>query len=188
MHAGFLDAKAKSLDDLCRLTLNHVDKDLSFEAVGDKVLYAALYAERMRSDHPEDKLFGSVPEIDIGLWVLTWGGRKGHPKLRWMPAFIFLDSPSALMTGRELYGYPKQFGRMIRRGVADADFSVALRAVGFQRQDASEIGREHEVLRVSPGKGAGAAALARTDPDLGQLVGPLRAATDRKGDWTFMEH
>jgi hypothetical protein len=150
MHGGFLACNHGKLSALCDLVLNGVDPDVQFSVVSGHVLYAALYAERMRSADPRDARFGSVPEIDIGLWVLTWGGRRGHlPWLRWMPAFIFVDSSSAMMTGRELYGYPKQFARMVRTGAADDDFGVQLHAIGFEHMDPAEQGREHQVLSVA---------------------------------------
>ena len=149
MQGGVIAADKGRLEAHCDAVLNHVDPDVRFRVVGHRVLYSALYAERMSSDHPEDKLFGSVPEMDIGLWILVWGGRSGDlPGFYWLPMAIFVDSTAALMTGRELYGYPKQFGRIVRRTAGAGDFSVTLGAVSFMRRDASEIAREHEVLRV----------------------------------------
>lgn len=153
LQGGFLKCDGGKLDALCDLTLNQVDPDLRFQAVGDHVLYAALFAERMSSAHPEDAEFGYVPEMDIGLWVLTWGGRRGHlPALRWTPAFIFVDSATALVTGRELYGYPKQLARIARMGTSEQDFRAYLRAVSFEKKDPNERGREHEVLSVGRGE------------------------------------
>ncbi len=180
MQAGLLTANATKLDALVNHTLGQVDPALRFQAVGDKVLFAALYADRMSSDHPEDRQFGSVPEIDIGLWVLTWGGRDGRNSLRWMPAFIFVDSATAMMTGRELYGYPKHFGRMIRRSVGDGDFAVSLRATAFQKRDPHEIGREREILRIERASGAGA---GEHDTGLPKVLGLLRQRVDPSGEW-----
>ncbi len=149
MHGALIRGDKAKLDAFCDLVLNQVDPDLEFEVVGNVVLYAALYGQRMSSAHPEDAQYGYAVEDDIGLWILTLGGRKGQPRaLRWLPAFIFVDSASALMTGRELYGYPKMLGRMTRRGLDDADFAVSLRAECFLRKDPQEQAREHEVLRI----------------------------------------
>lgn len=182
MQGGFVTANPTRLSDLTDLTLNQIDPDLQFEAVGDKLLFAALYAERMSSGHPDDSRFGSVPESDIGLWMLTWGGRRGtKPKLRWTPAFIFVDSPSALMTGRELYGYPKQFGRMIRRGVGEGDFSVVLRAMAFLRENPEEVASEREVLRVAR---SAAAADLRSSGDAAPFLRRFREMVPVRDDWS----
>lgn len=151
LQAGFIRGDASKLQAVIDAGLNSVGQHTTFRVVSPHVLFAALYAERMRSTHPEDARFGSVPESDIGLWALTLGGPEGRaPALRWTPLFLFVDSATALMTGRELYGYPKQLGRMLRATGGARDFSLSLRAVAFQRQDPSEIGAEHEVLRATP--------------------------------------
>lgn len=183
MQGGFLQANANRLQALCDLALNGVQAgSFHFEAVGDLVLFSALYADRMSSLHPQDSRLGSVRENDIGFWVPTLGGRIGQPaQLRWLPAFIFVDSASALMTGREMYGYPKHLGRFIRATASESDFSVTLKAMGFLNQDPTEIGREQEIVRVRRAPDAGNSAIAF--PSLGALFDTIRAALVKAGKW-----
>ncbi|HEY2707130.1 MAG TPA: hypothetical protein VGI95_03685 [Caulobacteraceae bacterium] len=149
MQGGFLKADTASLQKLVDLVLNQVDPDVRFTVATDRVLFAGLYEAKMRSADPQDAKFGYVIESDIGLWIATWGGRKGEaPGLRWMPAFVFVDSVTALMTGRELYGYPKQQGRMIRNAVGDPDFTVDLKVICFAAPGPNQPAQSLTLLEV----------------------------------------
>jgi hypothetical protein len=135
----------------------------------------------MRSAHPDDSKFGYVPESDIGLWILTWGGRRGSaPALRWMPAFIFVDSPSALMTGRELYGYPKHLCRAMRNSVLDEDFTVDVKVVCFATPGPNIRATSLSVLTVQrmPGNGGVLPGLAALLTNFIALVLPTAGGFD----------
>ena len=54
---------------------------------------------------------GWTSEIDITIWLLAHSEQDDGPGVRWIPAYLFVDSGPALVSGREIWGFPKQLGR-----------------------------------------------------------------------------
>jgi hypothetical protein len=54
---------------------------------------------------------GWTSEIDVTVWLLAHSEQADGLGLRWIPAYLFVDSGPALVTGREVWGFPKQLGR-----------------------------------------------------------------------------
>jgi hypothetical protein len=80
-----------------------------YEAIGSKLFLSIAEIGRMSSLDPVDAPRGWMSEIDVTIWALA--RRAGGLELRWIPLWLFVDAPPALATGREVYGFPKQFGR-----------------------------------------------------------------------------
>ncbi len=60
---------------------------------------------------------GWLTETEVTAWVLTMGQKKvggvwiPDPfHLRFMPIYIWVDNPISIAGGREIYGFPKQWG------------------------------------------------------------------------------
>jgi hypothetical protein len=109
---GFLfKAKRNLLQHVCDQMLNTPSRGaVKFRAVSSHVFVSALYQPRVQSDDPIDRTTGYVQEIDLALWILTFGGRSDSMtswSLRWMPVWLFVDTGSAIAAGREVFGYPK---------------------------------------------------------------------------------
>lgn len=70
----------------------------------------------MRSIHPSDRDFGAVSESEVvvTLPVLEWDnqGLPSLPSLKFYPVVLCLDSGPALISGREVFGFPKIMGRV----------------------------------------------------------------------------
>jgi Acetoacetate decarboxylase (ADC) len=77
----------------------------SYEPLGI-VLLAFTHVERLSSADP---LRGTITYKDIAFWVPVWGGKTASLCL--FPPFIFVDEAGTLVTGREVFGLPKQLGR-----------------------------------------------------------------------------
>jgi hypothetical protein len=56
-----------------------------------------------------DRDHGTITYKDIALWVPVMGGHLNPVCL--FPPFIFVDDGATMVTGREVYGLPKQLGR-----------------------------------------------------------------------------
>jgi hypothetical protein len=80
-----------------------------YEAVGSKLFLSIAEIARMFSMDPVDAPRGWMSEIDVTLWAFA--RKEGTLDLRWIPLWLFVDAPPAFATGREVYGFPKQFGR-----------------------------------------------------------------------------
>ncbi|MEM9144897.1 MAG: hypothetical protein AAGC57_01780 [Pseudomonadota bacterium] len=83
---------------------------VAYEALTHKLFVSFAYFPSVRADNPIDRDRGVVPEGDGALWALA--KVKGSIlDMRWIPLFLFVDAGSAMSTGREVYGFPKQMGR-----------------------------------------------------------------------------
>ena len=120
----------------------------------------------------QDSGFFSYQEAAI--WILI-GDRKTE-RLRWFQPYIFVDDPVAMVTGREIYGFPKTIGSFaIPKGPTPPDrLWVRTRVVKEKNSEGSEqlliearrrpesvahcrgcgeadfMGRLLEILRVNP--------------------------------------
>lgn len=82
---------------------------VEYEAATSKLFLSFAYFPSVRAMGPPDDTRGIVPERDAALWALA--RRKGTLfEFRWIPLWLFVDDGSAMSTGREVYGFPKQLG------------------------------------------------------------------------------
>jgi hypothetical protein len=101
-----LRADRQKLQALCDRVFNdRAGGELAYRALGFVAL-AFTHVERLTCADP---VRGSICYKDIALWVPVWGG-KTRP-LCLFPPFIFVDDASTMVTGREVFGLPKQMGR-----------------------------------------------------------------------------
>lgn len=70
------------------------------------VMLAFSHVDELRSSDPER---GTIRYKDIAFWVPVAGGKTKPICL--FPPFIFVDEAASMLTGRELFGLPKQLGR-----------------------------------------------------------------------------
>lgn len=82
-----------------------------YTAVGDKMFVSIAEIARASSLAEPDAGHGWSPEIDVTLWALAHVDGGGLLALRWVPVYLFVDNAPALVSGREIYGFPKQIGR-----------------------------------------------------------------------------
>lgn len=150
LKSGFLKADRQSLQA-------HVDRTLNRGGAGkyrfivpiNHVLLTVLYSPLVKSLSAVDKSRGGVEETDVALWTLVYGGPIGKElrwRLFWMPTYIFVDVGTAVATGREVYGFPKQMCRTEMSG--DLNFETSVHAVGLQKFHPLGVGREMDVLNI----------------------------------------
>jgi hypothetical protein len=98
-----------------------------YEAVTAQLFVSFARFAQVRADGAADRGRGVIPESDVAVWALA--RRRGGPLFDfvWIPLFLFVDDSSAMATGREVYGFPKQIGRIKLPETAppsDGPFSV----------------------------------------------------------------
>jgi hypothetical protein len=81
-----------------------------YRALGDRVFLGIAEISKLYLINQTPSR-GWTSEIDITLWILAQKEGDGGLALRWIPAYLFVDSGPALCTGREVWGFPKQLGR-----------------------------------------------------------------------------
>ena len=87
--------------------------DLQFYPVGDYVFLAYAPMDHISVTDPVDSQKGWMKETDVAFWMLVVGGTEGangfEPKmLAWFMPYVWVDVPTAMTTGREVYGFPKE--------------------------------------------------------------------------------
>jgi hypothetical protein len=109
LHTFCLDGDAAKIDAWLHAQF-HVPSGgaVAYEALTSRLFLSFARFGHVRADSPTDRDHGTVPENDAALWTLA--RRKGPPSfdIVWAPLFVFVDEGSAMATGREVYGFPKQ--------------------------------------------------------------------------------
>jgi hypothetical protein len=87
--------------------------DYTFRAVGDVVFLAYAPMAHISVTDPIDGGRGFMRETDTAFWMPVAAGRKRlgvwvPEKLAWFLPYVWVDVPTAMTTGREVYGFPKE--------------------------------------------------------------------------------
>jgi hypothetical protein len=116
----------------------------------------------LSSVDPPDSRVGWLPERDVAFWVLTLtvrkeGGIEVADGIAFYQPYLFVDAPQALLTGREVQGFPKEYSTvdMTRRDGNPGPMSV--RTHVFPKYEPSTEAQVRELMRVTqvPGSAAG---------------------------------
>lgn len=87
----------------------------SYRVLSSHVLLAYAPIGATRSTEPPDSQKGYTPETDVAFWVLVGEGHERAgvwwlDRLAWFLPYVWVDVPTTMATGREVYGYPKELG------------------------------------------------------------------------------
>ncbi|MEM8805458.1 MAG: hypothetical protein AAGF01_05465 [Cyanobacteria bacterium P01_G01_bin.38] len=116
LYAFFFEGALSNLQKLCDRYLNEPSKGrVHYRPATHFVLVTFGENPELRSQAPSQKDTGFVPEHEVIIWVLTMAGRQIGPlfwvdHLAWFTPYLFVDSSYAMATGREVYGFPKEWG------------------------------------------------------------------------------
>ena len=138
-----------------------VDDNLN-EGREDGVEYVALSAHAMvifadlptiRSVNPPYSQQGSIEEREAAVWILTAAVKRCNgvliaQRLAWFVPYIFVSDGFALSAGREIFGFPKQWGWFndwAERG-NPTEFSVD--TVAIPKYSPTARARRHRILDI----------------------------------------
>ena len=84
-----------------------------FYALGNLVFLAYAPMEHISVTDPRDSKKGWMRETDIAFWMPIVGGKEESGKfvprtVYWFMPYVWVDVTTAMTTGREVYGFPKQ--------------------------------------------------------------------------------
>ncbi len=115
MHGFVLNGdKARIQHFLDRLFLDATGGELRFVPLTHQVLLA--FADLPRVSSPALPDWGWGKEHDVGFWVPVAGLRRkaqggwSLDRVAWFMPYVFVDQGTALVTGREVYGFLKEWG------------------------------------------------------------------------------
>ncbi len=114
--AFWLPADGDALHRLCQRYLS-APTNGAWDYVPAMPYVAMLYAEMdVLSTDARDQALGHSRERELSFWAPVVGRRKAGglwtpDHAAWFLPCLYVDNPSALVTGREVYGFPKMWGR-----------------------------------------------------------------------------
>lgn len=82
-----------------------------YKVIGDKVFLGIAEIGKITMVTPGAPSKGWTTETDVAIWILAEREDDGFLSLRWIPAYLFVDTGQALASGREVWGFPKQLAR-----------------------------------------------------------------------------
>ncbi|HET9739021.1 MAG TPA: FAD-dependent oxidoreductase, partial [Solirubrobacteraceae bacterium] len=109
LHGFWARADPARLDRLCeRVFSEPTGGRMRFEAVGSHVMITWGRIPTVSSLDPAFEGVGTVNEDQVAIWVPVLGPEG----FAMFVAYIWLDNPMSLTTGREVLGYPKTWGEL----------------------------------------------------------------------------
>ncbi len=143
-----------------------------YRALGDVVLVGDAPIGSTQSLTPPDSSMGYTPETDIAFWMPIVVGDDVHgewkPKsLAWFLPYVWVDVPTTVTTGREVYGYPKELGWM-----SEAPGGFSLEAMVLPTYSAETKLVRRPVLTIEK-TGEGPGHLEQAWEDLESALGDL---------------
>ena len=112
---GFaVDGDRDRLQALCDKTLN-LAPTTRYTVLSSTVLVAFMRMDRLCSTVPASAACGTFTERELNISILLAAEEKVGPvwlpaRLVWHMPYLWLDSSNALIAGRDIYGFPKQYG------------------------------------------------------------------------------
>ena len=135
MHVFYLQADLTALQRLCARTINEPSQGyLNYQPDSNFVIVSFQYLHDLHSTANGVSKHGAHSYGEVSFWVLVSrrdrnGKVIGEPSV--LTPYIFAEDGTAVATGRELYGYPKEQATisMPREATPDAEYRVRALAV-----------------------------------------------------------
>jgi acetoacetate decarboxylase len=147
MYGFVIPARRDRLDAYCdRCFNNPTGGEEQWRAVSDQVLLNFVDIPTMGSTDEEDEKLGMTHEREAAIWFPVYEPRRNL--VAWAIPYMFVDSGLAMAGGREVYGFPKQLGRL---NIPVGDSSppmLTLNTVTFAKYGPASQVRDHRVVTV----------------------------------------
>ena len=112
---GFaVDGKLADMQALCDKTLN-LSGDTCYRVVSQTVFITFFRMNHLASTIPADAAQGYFSETELNVTLLLAAGKMIGPifvphRLVWHMPYLWVNSNVAMIAGRDVYGFPKQYG------------------------------------------------------------------------------
>jgi hypothetical protein len=129
--------------------------ELEYHVLGPRVILGVADFAKVTVSQGAPKEF-YTPEVDVAFWIPLVAVKRvaGIPfaeRLVWYMAYVFVDNPWAIATGREVFGFPKEWAvfQVPKELSAPAVFAVdSLVVKEFGPNSLAKRGRLFEVRRL----------------------------------------
>lgn len=120
--------------------------------LSDLIVLSFAQIGRLGSRDPAHRERGWVTEIDVAFWIpvlvdIIQGG-AAQRSLAWVIPYIFVDQSCAMITGREVYGFPKAQGRFEIPATPPSDEPYRVFAPVLETFAPTTPLVEHEILEL----------------------------------------
>lgn len=114
---GFvLESSLHQLQNLCDKYLNNLaSPQVEYRPATNYLILTFGTIDSLASREKPDRDRGYIDEQEVVIWVLTMVGKQCGPvfkidRFAWFVPYIFVSNSPALVSGREVYGIPKEIG------------------------------------------------------------------------------
>ena len=111
-----LEADIAALTALVDKQLNVPGKGhVTYHPLVNRVMAGFAQIQKAHCLNLPDSKMGWIPEIDVALWVPVAAVKKVLgvnfiERIAWFLPYVFVNNPWAFASGREIYGFPKEYG------------------------------------------------------------------------------
>jgi uncharacterized protein with NAD-binding domain and iron-sulfur cluster len=151
MYGFFIKGDLKNLQASVDATLNRVAGRACFKALSPYVMVTFTRVCHAQSGFPADYNKGWGKEVDIITWVMI-----GHlsetnrlDRLFYYPMHIWVDVPTAISIGREIFGYPKNMCQYTMPEPGEDPLKFTLCSEGWQPYSPETQLAIHPILEVT---------------------------------------
>lgn len=148
MYSFVLEADPARLDRYLERSFNEPLRErFGYRSLGRHVMLSFVSTKKITSASPDQ--FGFHEEQEVAIWILAEDHNKKGNDPVWTVPYIFVDHPTPPSGGREVYGFPKQFGHI--QMPTDRDHSPAsMSLAGSTLLDFDPTGliQDREIIRV----------------------------------------
>src|SRR5215211_2545893 len=143
------------LQDLCNRYLNDPSKgQLDYRPLSPHVVLTFTRTTSLAAENPRYTELGKYPETEAAFWVLTAALERNDrlefvDRLAWFTPYIFVDNPLAMSDGREIYGFPKEFGWFKLPNDAGDSGPFGLEVLATKTFGTEAIGAQQPLLEVN---------------------------------------
>ena len=118
LYSFLLPVDLRRIAALCDRYLNWTDQ-LRFEPVLGHVALVFAAIESTFSTDPDYIGRGTMSESDVSFWLPVRSSSPSAPSLSWFMPYIWVDNGIAMAAGREVYGFPKEVGKLTIPGAGE---------------------------------------------------------------------
>ncbi len=115
-------------------------------AVGPYLALTFVEISHLSADESPDNLLGSTSEREATIWIPALETRRD--RLCWAIPYIFVDNSWAMASGREIYGFPKQFATVEISGDDGAPATFTVDTTAIERFAPDSVAAQRRVMTV----------------------------------------
>jgi hypothetical protein len=171
--------KAK-LQAICDRYLNGPTCTHDFQPLVGSLFFVFNRLAKLYAKNPPDNVRGWYSEQEAAVWMLVYDSKR--QKLVWYLPYILVDSSYAMAMGREIYGFPKEFGWFDIPDGPAAPTSMKVETVVVEKLDPNCQAQQKPLFAAQRANGGTSATpdqpLRASDQLTRALVEGLRVADD----------